>query len=102
MEERFRGIEARLDSVERKVERNHQHVLTVMATQREIIQKAFSDVNVALLTQEVAFNSQFTALREGLSEVKASVIELGQATVDAVAELDDRVTRLEQGRPPAA
>lgn len=89
-------MERRLEALEGRVDREFRHTATVMATQREIIQRSFEQVNLALLEQQLAF----TRLGE---RVASAIGEVAQAQREQAGEIDEikrRLDRLEN--PPAA
>ena len=47
----------RLKRLDARVERDDRHLETVMATQREIVQKAFDQVNLALLERPAVISA---------------------------------------------
>lgn len=86
-----RRIEERLGRVETRLERSHQHVITAMATQRERVEKAFDEVKLATLEQELALKSH-------LQDVRNEVRELGDVVGDlarVVALHEERLQKLE-------
>lgn len=98
MNERLRRVEERLDNLEHRVQRGHNHLVNVMATQREIIQKAFDQINLALIEQEMAVRGQFQDVNAGLGELRESLQDL----LEEVADHEARLKRLEEGDQPAA
>ena len=69
---------------------------SVMATQREIVQKAFDQVNLALLEQQMTFHSFAENTKENLRQ-------LAQEFLTTDAEIDAIKKRLDQlENPPAA
>ncbi len=81
------GLEERV----KKLERDYEHLLRVMATQRENIGLAFGQVQTALLEQELTVRSHLGNVQVLLSDVAE--------TLDA-HEL--RLSTLEKREPPAA
>jgi hypothetical protein len=80
-----------------KLEREHQHLLQVMATQRENIGRAFSQVQTALLEQEMTLRTHLQNIHIILQELVARVDE-HEAWKQRVEERLDRLER----QPPAA
>jgi hypothetical protein len=89
-------IEERLKRLEARVERDYQHLERVMSTQREIVQKAFDQVNLALLEQQMALKAHSDGVKEALSEV----VQLVSGTVAEIDHIKERLDKLEN--PPAA
>lgn len=93
----------RLQRLEAQVDRGYRHLENVLLTQREVVQTAFAQVNLALLEQHLAIAQHGETTRASLHDLAdlhrdtASEIEsLRQDTED----LKRRVERLEN--PPAA
>ena len=75
-------LKLRLERLERRVERQHAHTERVLATQREIVEKAFDQVRLAMLEQEAALRSEGTETRETLQELTQIVLALSQRVDD--------------------
>lgn len=93
-----------MQAVDQKMEREH-HLTRVMATQRENIQQAFSQINLALLEQEMQYRSYTQATKESFQELRVSLSEATESLQDLAQLMEDheqRLKRLEEGRPPAA
>lgn len=89
-------LEKRLARLEQRTRRDHEHLMTVMAVQRGRIEKAFDEVKLALLEQEVAVRQRLTNLEEEFQDLRELVQELGSGMVDH----ERRLRELER-RPPA-
>lgn len=95
----------------------------VLVTQRERTDKAFDDMKLSLLEQELASKAHRERMEKAFTEVRLSMLEQElaqkvqlQTVLDVVEKLanqadeqeawrvqiEARVGRLEQGRPPAA
>lgn len=74
--------------------RDDQHLLAVLASQRERVDKAFSEVSLALVEQELA-------LQRHLNQVDGQISSLGTNVLDALSDHESRISALE-GKPPAA
>ncbi len=82
-------LKKRLERLEQRVDRGLAHTEPVIATQREIIEKAFDQVRLALMEQEAAYRVQGVETRESISELTQIVLAM-----------EKRLTDLEN--PPAA
>ena len=83
----------------KRLERDYDHVLNVMATQRENIGKAFSQVQTALLEQEMTLRTHLQKVQATLQEMAAQVDEHQAWRV----RVEERLSRLEEGgASPAA
>ncbi len=94
----IRRIEERLERVETRLERSHQHVIGALGIQRERVERAFDEVKLAMLEQELALKSH-------LNDMRTEVRELGEILGDVTRMLgqhEERLARLERDRPPAA
>ncbi|MHB2020286.1 MAG: hypothetical protein ACYCW6_25400 [Candidatus Xenobia bacterium] len=87
-------IEERLKRIEVRLDRDYQHLETVVATQREIVQKAFDQVNLALLEQQMAFRTYAESTRENLQDLR----ELVLIAHTEISEIKKRLDKLEH--PP--
>lgn len=87
-----------LEDEVKNLRRDVGHLTTVMATQREVISKALQDVQMTLIEQEVTLRSQLQKILDTLEKVAARVDEQENWRVD----VEERLERLEQDRPPAA
>ncbi|MEW6282427.1 MAG: hypothetical protein AB1758_27715 [Candidatus Eremiobacterota bacterium] len=74
-----------------RMERSNQHVLRTLATQREIVEKALQQVQIAMLQQEVALQSHMLCCTESWT---------GLDTI--LEDHERRLRRLEDGGTPAA
>jgi hypothetical protein len=79
----------RLERLEARVDREQRHTELVFSTQRQIIEKSFDQIRLAMLEQEATLRTQGAAARGNFEE-------LGQM----LAILEQRVSSLEN--PPAA
>lgn len=90
----------RLKRLEERVERDYNHLERVIAPQREIVEKAFDQVNLALLEQQIGLKAFADNTRESLREL----IELMQTQQEhhdrEIQAIKQRLDRLEN--PPAA
>ncbi|MCE7870721.1 hypothetical protein DYH09_10115 [bacterium CPR1] len=83
----------------KRLERDYDHVLNVMAAQRENIGKAFSQVQTALLEQEMTLRTHLQKVQATLQEMAAQVDEHQAWRV----RVEERLGRLEEGgASPAA
>lgn len=82
----------------KRLERDYDHVLNVMAAQRENIGKAFSQVQTALLEQEMTLRTHLQKVQATLQEMAAQVDEHQAWRV----RVEERLSRLEGGASPAA
>ncbi|MCE7869860.1 hypothetical protein DYH09_05720 [bacterium CPR1] len=102
MDERLKKIKLRLAQMDHNVNRGHEHLLNVMASQRDRIDRAFdtlkSEVRFALLDQDVALRGELLILRAGMSDLREGLLDLTQA----IGDHELRLQRLEQMEPPAA
>lgn len=89
-------LERRLASLENRVTREFKHLNNVMGTQREIVQKAFDQVNLALLEQQMTVSSAGERVVADLREFAS--VQVAQAA--EIEEIKRRLDRLEN--PPAA
>lgn len=85
----------RLDHLEFRSKRNHEHLLTVIGGQRERFDRAFDEMKLAWLQQEVAIRSYAHESREQTRELRDTMEELA-------CHVDQRLTRLKPDPPPAA
>lgn len=96
-------LERRLQKLESDLERGYRHLEHVLVSQRGIVQKAFDQVNLALLEQQVAIAHHGESTRSGLLEL-ADLYRGTSGELDLLRreteELRRRVERLEN--PPAA
>ncbi|MHB2019964.1 MAG: hypothetical protein ACYCW6_23740 [Candidatus Xenobia bacterium] len=86
-------LEQRLNELESKMERNNRHLLDVMATHRETVEKALQQVQVALLEQHMTIRSHILSNEETFKDMMVEV-------KTTLADFDKRLNRLE--KPPAA
>lgn len=83
--------------IQERLERSHQHVIAALGTQRGRVEKAFDEVKLAMLEQELALKGHLQDVRSEVRELSESVGDL----VRVVAQHEERLQRLE-GRDPAA
>ncbi|MGE0495190.1 MAG: hypothetical protein AB7S38_38650 [Vulcanimicrobiota bacterium] len=94
------GFDERLERLEQRVERDDQHLERVIVTQREIVQKAFDQVNLALLEQQIGLKAFADNTRDSLREL-IELMKGQRAENDRELEaIKARLDRLES--PPAA
>ena len=100
----------------KRLERSYQHLLTVMATQRESIGNAFSEMQTSMLEQEVTLRSHCQKMEKAVVDVQSSMLQqevaLKTHLLDLQATLEDldnrllqheeRLRHLEEKPPPAA
>ncbi|MBI3928458.1 MAG: hypothetical protein HY319_23150 [Armatimonadetes bacterium] len=112
-----------LEDEVRALRREVKHLVTVMVTQRERTDKAFDEMKLSMLEQELAGRAHRERMEKAFAEVQASMLAHEVAQRDQLeqivavleklasqmdehfawrAEIEARVERLEQGRPPAA
>lgn len=117
------SYEERLKALDDRLKRSHNHLLTVLATQRERTDKAFDEVRLSLLEQEaaarlfrerterafdqmkIAFLEQETSFRThfgDLQQALGELIDCTKAQGDQLSDHEERLRRLERGQPPAA
>ena len=102
---RLRKVEERVETLDQKMEREHQHIFRVIVTQRENIQQAFSQINMALLEQEMQYRAMMALTKESFAELKSSLAEATSSIQDLAQLFEDherRLRRLEEGPPPTA
>ncbi len=95
MTEPIRRLQNQLARMESERKRDHEHFLLVMATQRERIDKAFSEVSLALLEQELAVRQRLTQSDEAVTRLGASVLESLTRHDARLSDIEDRLRRLE-------
>ncbi len=89
-------FEARVRRLETRLERDYRHLENVISTQREIVQKAFDQVSLAMLEQQMAIRVYAESTKEGLGELLEHLTE----TNSELQSIKERLNRLEN--PPAA
>ena len=80
----------RLTRLERRVERNQRHLELVVTTQREIVDKAFGQVRLALLEQDAGLRSHGAESADQFKEL-----------IELYRDLESRVEHLERNDPAA-
>ena len=81
-----------------KLEREFNHLVNVMGTQRETVTKALQGVQTTMLEQEMMLRTHLSGMLEAFKELGQR-----QDEQDAwKATMEERVRRLESERPPAA
>ena len=80
-----------------KLEREFNHLVSVMATQRESIAQALQGVQTTMLEQELMLRTHLKGMLEALRELSQRQDEQDSWR----ATIEERVARLES-RPPAA
>lgn len=88
MEGRVRRLETKVE----RVERESRHLGEVMATQREVIQKAFAQVSLALLEQQMAF----TSFADRISSEMGDFVETHRDYAKDIEDIKRRLDRLEK------
>jgi len=85
----------RLDTLEVRSKRDHRHLLDVIGSQRERFEKAFDEMKLAWLEQELALRQYAQQSRQDSEDLRDTVRELAES-------VDQRLTRLEEGGSSAA
>jgi hypothetical protein len=102
VDERLRRVELKLNQMDQNFKRGHEHLLNVMASQRDRIDRAFdtvkNEVRFALLDQDVALRGELLTLRAGLSDLREGLLDV----TEALGDHELRLQRLENLSPPAA
>jgi len=75
-------LRKRLERLEHRLERGQKHTERVLATQREIVEKAFDQVRLAMLEQDAAMRAQAIETRESLQELTQIVLSLEKRISD--------------------
>ena len=80
-----------------KLEREFNHLVNVMGTQRESVSKALQGVQTTMLEQELMLRTHLGGMLEALKELAQRQAEQEEWRT----KIEERVSRLEK-RPPAA
>ncbi|MBX3167523.1 MAG: hypothetical protein KF760_08920, partial [Candidatus Eremiobacteraeota bacterium] len=59
-------LRKRLERLEHRLERNQKHTELVLSTQREVVEKAFDQVRLAMFEQEAILRAHSAETREAL------------------------------------
>lgn len=94
MQDPIEALKAQLRASELRRTRDHEHLLVVMSAQRERVDKAFAEVSLALVEQELA-------LRGVLHRVEEETQSLGTTLLGMLSDHENRLRVLEgHPRPP--
>lgn len=104
VEERLETLARRQEAADERMKRSFGHLMNVMASQRERIDKAFDEVKLALLEQEVVLCNYGQEALDGLRELRGDLELVRQNLEETVGVLADHEARLRklEGEPPAA